>query len=88
MKEIIVFTFIGIWYARPAFEQNCDIPKQLGCSLTEQNYLIIDPFQKTTEYGIFACGDNTAMLRAVSYAIAMGGMAGGMANRELIEEAF
>ncbi len=75
-------------YTRPKFAQNCEIPKQLGCILTEQEYLKIDPFQKTTEHGIYACGDNTSMLRAVSYAIAMGGIAGGMANREMIEEEF
>lgn len=75
-------------YARPKFEQHCEMPKQLGCELTEQNYIKIDPFQKTTEHGIFACGDNTSMMRAVSYAIAMGGIAGGMTNRELIEDEF
>lgn len=75
-------------YARPKFEQHCEIPKQLGCELTEHNYIKIDPFQKTTENGIFACGDNTSMMRAVSYAIAMGGIAGGMTNRELIEDEF
>ncbi|MFV8348033.1 NAD(P)/FAD-dependent oxidoreductase [Flavobacterium sp. ZB4P13] len=75
-------------YARPKFDQHCEIPKQLGCELTDQNYLKIDPFQKTTEHGIFACGDNTTMMRSVSYAIAMGGMAGGMANKEIIEEKF
>ena len=75
-------------YARPKFEQHCEIPKQLGCELTEQNYLKIDPFQKTTENGIFACGDNTNMMRSVSYAVAMGGIAGAMANREIIEEEF
>jgi thioredoxin reductase len=75
-------------YARPKFEQHCEIPKQLGCELTELNYIKIDPFQKTTEYGIYACGDNASMLRAVSYAVAMGNIAGGMANRELIEDEF
>lgn len=75
-------------YARPKFEQNCEIPKQLDCELTEQNYVKIDTFQKTSVQGIFACGDNTSMLRAVSYAIAMGGIAGGMANREIIEDEF
>ncbi len=75
-------------YARPAFEQHCSIPKQLNCEITEQNYIKIDPFQKTTVQGIYACGDNTSMMRAVSYAIAMGGIAGGMVNRELIDEEF
>lgn len=75
-------------YARPKFEQNSEIPKQLGCEFTEQNYIKIDPFQKTTQMGIFACGDNSSMMRSVSYAIAMGGMAGSMANREIIEDEF
>lgn len=75
-------------YARPKFTQHCEIPKQLGCELTEQNYLKIDTFQKTTQYGIFACGDNASMMRSVSNAVATGGIAGAMTNRELIEEEF
>ncbi len=75
-------------YARPTFEQHCEIAKQLGCDLTEQNYLKIDLFQKTAVHGIFACGDNSSIMRTVSYAVAMGGVAGAMANRELIEEEF
>jgi thioredoxin reductase len=75
-------------YSRPDFEQHCPIPQQLNCEIIEQNYIKIDPFQKTTISGIYACGDNSSMMRAVSYAVAMGGIAGGMVNRELIEEAF
>ena len=75
-------------YARPKFEQHCELPKLLGCEFTEQNHIKIDFFQKTTQNGIFACGDNSSMMRAVSYAVAMGGMAGSMANREIIEEEF
>lgn len=75
-------------YARPKFVQHCDIPAMLHCELTESNHIKIDAFQKTTQNGIFACGDNSSMMRAVSYAVAMGGVAGAMANRELIEEEF
>jgi thioredoxin reductase len=75
-------------YARPQFEQHCEIPKQLGCELTEQNHIKIDPFQKTTELGIVACGDNATMMRSVSYAVATGGIAGAMTNRDLIEDEF
>lgn len=75
-------------YARPKFEQHCVIPVQLSCEVTNQNYIKIDPFQKTTVPGVFACGDNTSMMRTVTYAIAMGGVAGGMANKELIEDEF
>lgn len=75
-------------YARPKFEQHCTLPKQLGCEFTEQNHIKIDHLQKTTVNGIFACGDNAAMLRTVSNAVAMGSLAGAMANREIIEEEF
>jgi thioredoxin reductase len=75
-------------YARPVFEQHCSIPQQLNCELTEQLYIKIDTFQKTTTHGVFACGDNATMMRAVSFAIAMGSIAGAMANRELIEDNF
>lgn len=75
-------------YARPKFEQHCEIPKLLGCEFTEQNHIKIDWFQKTTENGIFACGDNTSMMRSVSYAVAMGGVAGSMVNREILEDEF
>jgi thioredoxin reductase len=75
-------------YSRPSFEQHCDIPQQLNCEMTEQQYIKIDSFQKTSIYGVYACGDNTSMLRSVSYAVAMGGIAGVMVNKELIEENF
>ncbi|MES2588425.1 MAG: NAD(P)/FAD-dependent oxidoreductase [Bacteroidota bacterium] len=75
-------------YAKPAFEQHCDIPLQLDCEFTEYSLLKVDPFQKTNVEGVFACGDNTTMLRTVSNAVAMGGLAGVMASRELISEEF
>lgn len=75
-------------YSRPNFEQHCEIPKQLGCNYTETNYIMVDPFQKTSEHGIFACGDNSSIMRSVSLAVATGGIAGMMTNKELIEEEF
>lgn len=75
-------------YARPKFVQHCDIPAMLDCEFTENHHIKIDAFQKTSQHGIFACGDNSSMMRSVSYAVAMGGVAGAMANRELIEEEF
>lgn len=75
-------------YARVPFVQHCDIPAQLGCEMTEQNYITTDGFQKTTIHGVFACGDNATALRSVSNAIAMGTLSGIMANKEIIEEEF
>lgn len=75
-------------YARPDFEQHCTIPQQLNCEITEQNHIKVDAFQKTTIDGVFACGDNSSMMRSVSHSVAMGGIAGAMASRELFEENF
>ena len=75
-------------FARIAFEQHSKIPETLGCAITEQGFLQIDAFQKTTVAGVYAAGDCTTMMRAVSYAVGMGTVAGAMANKELIDENF
>lgn len=75
-------------YARSPFEQHCSIPTTLGCELTEEGYIKVDPFQKTTVPGVFACGDNTTRMRSVANAVAMGTAAGAMVNREIIFEEF
>lgn len=75
-------------YARVPFVQHSDIPEKLGCEITEQGHLIVDPFQTTSVRGIFACGDNCSPLRSVANAVASGNVAGAMANRELIEDDF
>ncbi len=74
-------------YTGPPFVQHSDIPKELGCEMTEHGLIKVDSSQKTSIEGAFACGDNCSM-RAISYAVASGTMAGGAANFELIEESF
>jgi thioredoxin reductase len=75
-------------YARPAFNQHCTIPVDLGCELTEQNLLKVDAFQRTTMAGIFAAGDNSTLMRSVALAVAGGGFAGASINKDLIDELF
>lgn len=75
-------------YARPPFQQHCDIPESLGCEITDEGYIKVDPTQKTTIAGVYACGDNTIRMRSVANAVAMGTTAGAMVNRELIVESF
>ncbi|SEL43339.1 Thioredoxin reductase [Chitinophaga rupis] len=72
-------------YTRPATPQQ-DIVQSLGCTLTENGYVVIDDFQQTTVPGVYAAGDNTTMFRAVSVAVAAGTKAGAMMNKTLIEE--
>jgi thioredoxin reductase len=75
-------------YVKPYFEQHCTIPETLGCELTDQGYIKVDPLQKTTVHGIFACGDNSTRMRTLANAVAMGTTAGMTANKEITEEEF
>ncbi len=71
-------------YARVKFEQHCGIPQQLGCEFTEAGLIASDHFQKTTVEGVYACGDNTSMMRSVANAVYSGNMAGAAVSKELI----
>lgn len=75
-------------YAAIPFTQHSAIPVTLGCELTEQGYIKIDGFQKTTIDGVYACGDNSAMMRSVANAVYSGNLTGAMVNRALTEELF
>ncbi len=70
------------------FKQHSDIPFLLGCELNDQGYIKVDPFQKTTLEGVYACGDNSTMIRSIPNAIYQGNLAGAIANMELTNESF
>ncbi|VXA92450.1 Pyridine nucleotide-disulfide oxidoreductase [Flavobacterium sp. 9AF] len=75
-------------YAAIPFQQNCTIPVELGCEITEMGHLKVDGFQKTTVSGIYTCGDTSSMMRSVATAVASGNICGAMVNMELINEEF
>lgn len=75
-------------YARLPFVQHSAIPAALGCEITPEGYIGIDPAQKTTIQGVYACGDNAGRMRTVANAVSMGTATGLMVNKELIEEEF
>lgn len=75
-------------YAKLPFEQHSDIPEKMGCAFSPSGHIQVDVFQKTSIPGVFACGDNTTQMRSVSNAVAAGGFAGAMTNKELIDESF
>jgi thioredoxin reductase len=86
-KDDSIFELKAI-YARPAFEQHCKIPEMLGCELTEQGYIEVDMFQKTTVINVFACGDNTNPMRSVASAVSAGNLAGVVISNGMTEEEF
>ena len=75
-------------YAAIPFFQHSDIAASLGCELTTPGHVKVDLFQKTTIPDVFACGDNSSMIRSVANAIATGNIVGAMINRELTMEQF
>ena len=75
-------------YAKLPFVQHSSIPHSMGCELTKEGYIKIDPAQKTTVQGVYACGDNATRMRTVANAVSMGTTTGMMVNKELIEEDF
>jgi thioredoxin reductase len=75
-------------YAAVPFEQHSDIPAFLGCELTAHGHIKIDPLQRTSIAGLFACGDNSSGMRSVANAVSSGNLTGGMVNKELTEEGF
>lgn len=79
--------FKGIYASLP-FTQHSDIPLSLGCELTEQGYIKVDNFQKTNIEGVYACGDNSNMMRSVANAVSSGNLAGAITNAELTAEQF
>ena len=75
-------------YAAVPFSQHSEIPVALGCELSENGYIKVDDFQKTTIQGVYACGDNTNMMRSISNAVYSGNLTGAVVNGELSNEEF
>jgi thioredoxin reductase len=71
-------------YLRPGMEQHCLLPRNLGCAYTEAGYLQVDSLQRTSVPGIYAAGDATMPMRALSMAMAGGTMAGAALTHEML----
>lgn len=79
---------IEVLYTKLPFVQQCLLPFALGCELTSQGLIKVNEFQKTSVYGIYACGDSTNALRSISNAVASGTIAGAMTNKEISDDEF
>lgn len=79
---------IEVLYTKLPFVQQCLLPFALGCELTSQGLIEVNEFQKTSVYGIYACGDSTNALRSISNAVASGTVAGAMTNKEISDDEF
>lgn len=72
-------------YAAVPFYQHSAIPESLGCLLDEHGYIQTNQMRETTVPGIYACGDNSSMMRSVANAVYTGNFAGAIVNMALVE---
>lgn len=75
-------------YTSIRIEQSSNIPAELGCKFTELGHIEVNFMQKTTEIDIFACGDNSSLMRSVATTVYGGNITGAMINNELSHENF
>ncbi|REG87269.1 thioredoxin reductase [Winogradskyella sediminis] len=75
-------------YASIPFELHSNIAASLGCEFTEHGHIKVNPMQKTTVEGVFACGDNSSPMRSVANAVQGGNFTGAVINNELSKELF
>lgn len=75
-------------YTSLPFTQNSDIPLSLGCEMTDLGYIKVDLFQKTSIQNLYACGDNSSMMRSLATAVYTGTSTGAIVNSELCNDKF
>jgi thioredoxin reductase len=79
---------VGILYTSLPFRQSSEIPQMLGCRFTHYGLIEVDDKQRTSIKGIYACGDNSSMMRSISRAVYTGNLAGAVINTDLSIELF
>lgn len=78
----------GAAYAAIPFNQHSEIPKKIGCDMTEQGHIKVDFMFKTSIDGVYACGDNSSPFRSIANAVYGGNVAGAVINNRLTMDAF
>ncbi|WP_080839271.1 NAD(P)/FAD-dependent oxidoreductase [Cohnella massiliensis] len=77
----------GIFFA-PKLAAGSDLPRALGCDVTETGSVVVDGFGKTSVPGVYSAGDAATELYQAIMAASMGMLAAAGINGELLEEAW
>ncbi len=73
-------------FIRPTVAHRNPLADQLGCESNEMKLIQVNEFGQTNVPGLYAAGDNSMPLRAVSMAVASGTKVGAFLNRELTND--
>jgi thioredoxin reductase len=71
----------------PPHQQRSPLAAQLGCTMSEDGlYVKLNSSGETSVAGVYAAGDMTGQMQAVSQAVAGGTLAAAMLNHALVFE--
>ena len=65
---------------------HCELAKQIGCDLSDEGTVIVDPHQRTSVPGVYAAGDVVIGLDQISHAMGEGGVAATTIRNDLAKE--
>ncbi len=75
----------GIFF-KPELVTGSDLPRKIGCQMTEEGMVVVDDFGKTNIPGVYSAGDVTSRLHQVIAAASRGAFVAAAINNELNEE--
>lgn len=87
LQDGTVVPCAGIFFA-PKLAAGSELPKSLGCRVTETGTVVADAFGKTSVPGVYAAGDAATELYQAVVAASLGSLAGVGINTELLAEAW
>lgn len=77
----------GIFF-KPELVTGSDLPRTIGCQITETGVVVVDEFGKTNIPGVYSAGDAASQLHQAIAAASMGAFTAAVINNELNKEAW
>ncbi|MFP3391989.1 NAD(P)/FAD-dependent oxidoreductase [Brevibacillus sp. SIMBA_040] len=77
----------GIFF-KPELVTGSDLPRTIGCQITEAGEIVVDDFGKTNVPGVYSAGDATSRMHQAIAAASRGAVVSAMINNELNTEAW
>ncbi|MFB5678152.1 NAD(P)/FAD-dependent oxidoreductase [Paenibacillus terreus] len=72
----------GIFF-KPDLVPGSDLPRAIGCDMTEAGIVVVDEFGKTSVPGVYSAGDAASRFNQAIAAASMGSLVAAMINNEL-----
>lgn len=77
----------GIFF-KPNLVTGSDLPREIGCHITETGMVAVDEFGKTNVPGVYSAGDSASRMHQAIAAASMGAVTAAVINNEMNAEAW